>query len=292
MKRRSAQSPQTFLSLRIPSRSFSSFYYPIRPLTSLRLSSLRLTSLHFLSSHFPHTVPSVPAHKKGKFVRGGQENGPLEHKNDRFVREGQKKDPFAHKKGKFVREGQKNDPFAHKNGKFVREGRKNDPLAHKNSKSVREKRENNPLAHKNGTKTTDSCAKDRETTLSRTKTANPCAREGKKANLRTKTAYLCAKDNHHARKAKAGGKQREGSQNEGQTKRVTNDRHNEKPRDSGETRGLLISDGEGRPEGAERVGSGPEQACGQGHFKTLSSSRRRAFSPSTLRSTILPSRMR
>ena len=142
------------------------------------------------------------------------------------------------------------------------------------------------------TKTTDSCAKDRETTLSRTKTANPCAREGKKANLRTKTAYLCAKDNHHARKAKAGGKQREGSQNEGQTKRVTNDRHNEKPRDSGETRGLLISDGEGRPEGAERVGSGPEQACGQGHFKTLSSSRRRAFSPSTLRSTILPSRMR
>ncbi len=159
------------------------------------------------------------------------------------------------------------------------------------------------------TKTKDSCARDGKMTLSRTKTANPCARNGKTthwrtkmANLcardgkmtlsRTKTAYLCAKDNHHARKAKAGGKQREGSQNEGQTKRVTNDRHNEKPRDSGETRGLLISDGEGRPEGAERVGSGPEQACGQGHFKTLSSSRRRAFSPSTLRSTILPSRMR
>ena len=226
MKRRSAQSPQTFLSLHIPSRSFAFFYFPTRPftsrpLTSLRLSSLRLTSPHFLSSHFPHTVPSVSAHKKGKFVRGGQENGPLEHKNDRFVRGRQESGPFAHKNGKSVREGQKKDPFAHKNGIFVREGQ-------------------------------------------------PSREESQSEGQPT----------------------REGSQNEGQTKRVAKDMHNEKPRDSGETRGLLISDVEGRPEGAERVGSGPEQARGQGHFKTLSSSRRRAFSPSTLRSTILPSRMR
>ena len=68
MKRRSAQSPQTFLS-----------------------------------SHFPHTVPSVSARKNGKFVREGRKNDPLAHKNSKSVREKRENNPLAHKNGKFVR---------------------------------------------------------------------------------------------------------------------------------------------------------------------------------------------